>query len=116
LSQSEEQWPAMNLPVFKQDNQEKKRKFVSTVYMSTEAKQQPMKIQRKGTRLDPECFASWFKNIRVLAYVLGFINNSSSTAKKIEGALTVDEIRDAEVIVITPFAVHYRKMYIHLYQ
>jgi len=101
LSQSEEQWPAMNLPVFNQDNQEKKCKFVSTVFVSTEAKQQPMKIQWKGTRLDPECFASWFKYIRVLAYVLRFINNSSSPAKKIEGVLTVDEIRDAEMIVIS---------------
>jgi len=91
----------MNLPVFNQDNQEKKCKFVSTVFVSTEAKQQPMKIQWKGTRLDPECFASWFKYIRVLAYVLRFINNSSSPAKKIEGVLTVDEIRDAEMIVIS---------------
>lgn len=37
-------------------------------------------LKLKGTRLDPERFSDWFKFLRMLAYVVRFIQNISKMA------------------------------------
>ena len=99
LSQPEGMWPTMSLPSARSDDIERKQKYRATFLASTEKEICLPELKLKGTRLDPERFSEWFKFLCVLAYVVRFIQNSSKMAK-VQGPLTVDEINDAEVMVL----------------
>lgn len=99
LSQPEEMWPTMSLPGAKSDDIERKQKYRATFLASTEKEICSPELKLKGTRLDPEQFSDWLKFLHVLAYVVRFIQNSSKMAK-VEGPLTVDEINDADIMVL----------------
>ena len=99
LSQPEEMWPKMCLPSINSDDVERKQKHRVTLFASSEREKSLPKLKWKGTRLDPERFSDWFKYLRVVAYVIRFIQNSSKVAK-VRGPLTVEEVNDAEIMVL----------------
>ena len=99
LSQPEETWPTMCLPGIDTDDVERKKKHRVTFFASTEREMSQPKWKWKGTSLDPERFSDWFKYLRVLAQVIRFIQNCSKMAK-VRGPLTVEEINDAEIMVL----------------
>ena len=80
LSQPEEMWPTKSLPGARSDDIERKQKYRATFLVSTEKEICLPELKLKGTRLDPERFSDWFKFLRVLAYVVRFIQNSSKMA------------------------------------
>ena len=99
LSQPEQMWPQVPLPSLCSDDVEKKLKYRVTLLNSSEREVAMPKLKWKDTRLDPERFSDWFKFLRVLAYVVRFVQNSSKVAK-LQGPLTVEEINDVEVMVL----------------
>ena len=99
LSQPEEMWPKMCLPSINSDDVERKQKYRVTLLASSEREKSLPKLKWKGTRLDPERFSDWFKYLRVVAYVIRFIQNSSKMAN-VRGPLTVEEVNDADIMVL----------------
>ena len=52
-------------------------------------------------RLSPECFSSWKRYTRVYSWVVRFINNCYVNKEhRMKGELSLDEIRDAEKLII----------------
>jgi len=94
-------WPIMQLPGTSTATLEKRRKYTVSFFTKTQTGGLLSELKWKGTRLDPERFSNWFTFLRVLAYVVRFIQNScSSEMLKEKGSLTVDEVNDAEVVVL----------------
>ena len=81
-------WPKLCLPSINSDDIERKQKYRVTLFAPLFA-----------PSLDPERFSDWFKYLRVLAYVMRFIQNGSMMAK-VRGPLAVEEINDAGIMVL----------------
>ena len=75
LSQSEEMWPTMPLLATSADDVERKRKYRPTFLASTKTEISMHQLTWKDTKLDPERFSDWFKFLRVIAYVVRFVQN-----------------------------------------
>ncbi|KAK2558628.1 hypothetical protein P5673_018821 [Acropora cervicornis] len=89
LSQSEEMWPTMPLLATSADDVERKRKYRPTFLASTKTEISMHQLTWKDTKLDPERFSDWFKFLRNCLRV-----------PRLHDPLTVDELSDAEVMVL----------------
>ena len=99
LSQSEEMWPTMPLLATSSDDVKRKSKYRLTFLASSKTEISMPELNWKDTKLDPERFSDWFKFLRVIAYVVRFVQNCLRVSR-LHSPLTVDELSDAEVVVL----------------
>ncbi|XP_067055870.1 uncharacterized protein [Acropora muricata] len=81
------------------DDVDRKRKYRPTFLVSTKTEISMHQLTWKDTKLDPERFSDWFKFLSVIAYVVRFVQNCLRVPR-LHGFLTVDELSDAEVMVL----------------
>ena len=92
-------WPTMPLLATSSDDVERKRKYRLTFLASTKTEISMPELKWKDTKIDPERLSDCFKFLRVIAYVVRFVQNCLRVSR-LHGLLTVDKLSDAEVMVL----------------
>ena len=113
LRDSEERWPRHKvINDIEQATKEVKKKYVKANSLCENGTQALMDVQNitmvaldksnsdLSWKLHPESFSSWKRYTRVYSWVMRFINNYINKEHRMKGELSLDEIRDAEKLII----------------
>ena len=90
-------WPEKKVPIISQEAKgEVKKKYASEMTMMALES-----LKNELQRLDPKCFSSWRRYVKVFSWVMRFINNCRVNKDyRVLGELSLDEIQDVEKLVI----------------